>query len=62
MAGAQVVGVRGRNPTGECLVAAQLVTALPRAPPRSPVADLERFARATGKLHLYTPPAVTTRV
>lgn len=43
--------MRGRNPTGECLVAAQLITALPRAPPRSPVADLERFARATGDLY-----------
>ncbi|KAK9825396.1 hypothetical protein WJX81_000373 [Elliptochloris bilobata] len=44
----QVVGVRGRNPTGECLVAAQLIAALPRPLSRSPVADLERYARATG--------------
>ena len=44
----QVMGVRGRNPTGECLVAAQLITALPRPLPRSSVADLERFARGTG--------------
>jgi len=45
---AQVVGVRGRNPTGGCLVAAQLTAALPRPMPASPAAELERCARATG--------------
>jgi len=48
--------VRGRNPMGGCLVAAQLVAALPAPLPASPVADLERFARATGAR--VTAPAV----
>lgn len=41
---------------GGCLVAAQLLAALPAPLPASPVADLERFARATGAR--VTAPAV----
>ena len=45
----QVVGVHGLNPAGNCLVANQLITSLPRPFPTSTPDDLQRFTIATGR-------------
>ncbi len=45
----QVVALRGTNPSGHCVVAAQLLPGLAAPPARTPLAELAAFASATGR-------------
>lgn len=45
----QVVALRGTNPSGHCVVAAQLLPGLAAPPARTPLAELSGFASATGR-------------
>ncbi len=57
----QVLGVHGLNPSGACLIARRIIPSLPRPMPASNLADLGRYAAATGTnvlCQLHVLPAV----